>query len=143
MACYCKVRQLLVTIKFEVLAQIGRLKPDIQIILQSWPKGFGRHFLFHMFLLVWNLQLTDKTPSNRLTNAPPTPPPPPPIKVEFDNLFKLCKRRLDSNTQHCSGGRGLSLPRWRFEGSSYFVPPLGRDETRAPLKHQRWRLEGA
>ena len=38
-----------VTIKFEALVQIGRLKPDIQTILQSWPNGFRRHFLFEVF----------------------------------------------------------------------------------------------
>ena len=43
------------TTKFKVLVQIGQLKLDIQIILQSWPKGFRRHFLFHMFLYVRSL----------------------------------------------------------------------------------------
>ena len=54
MACYFKVsfvytrydglliakRDRYLPLKFKVLVQIGRLKPDIQIILQSWPKGF-------------------------------------------------------------------------------------------------------
>ena len=34
------------TTKFNILVQIGQFKLDIQIILQSWPKGFRRHFLF-------------------------------------------------------------------------------------------------
>ena len=125
MACYCKVRQLLVTIKFEVLAQIGRLKPDIQIILQSWPKGFGRHFLFHMFLLVWNLQLTDKTPSNRLTNAPPTPPPPPRSKLSSITCSSYVKGVWILTPNTVQGGGGLASPDGVLRGARISFLPWG------------------
>ena len=50
----------------------------------------------------------------------PTPPPPLLIKIELLNLCKICKRWLTSNTQHCPGGRGLSLSCFSYTWKTVF-----------------------
>ena len=42
-----------------------------------------------------------------LTRFSPTPPPL--NKVEVHKVYKICKRCLTCNTQHCSGGEGVNL----------------------------------
>ena len=51
-------------------------------------------------------------------------PPPPLNKVEVHKVYKICKRCLTCNIQHCSGGRELHFPRLKRKVSQTFWPGL-------------------
>ena len=67
-------------------------------LLQSWPKGFETPPPFHVFL--------KGIAANGLKKIFPHPHPPPPDKVKVLKVYKICKKCLTCNTQHCSGGGG-------------------------------------
>ena len=72
----------------------------------------GQNVLGHLPFFTWfcmefaaNLRYT--LINTALTRFSPTPPPL--NKVEVHKVYKICKRCLTSNIQHCSGGEGDQL----------------------------------